>query len=315
MTFEIIVTKEYEGNSPKSFIKKHVDVPYWKIPQLLKDKRITINKKKIKQDTILKEGDVIKVWLNELKPILQTQKENRKIKNLNIEKIYENEDFIILNKKPGIVVQGAQDNELSLSYHLEYLKEKNKDSSSFDYIHAHRIDKDTSGILVVGKNLIALRKLNEIFKNRDVKKKYVCLCLGKFEKKTGTIENWIKRAKQGSKEKAIISNDKSEDAKKAITIFKVLKEIEFENDIFSFVEVEIKTGLMHQIRAHMKYLKHPIIGDSMYGNSFLNKKLENVLKRQFLHAISLEFEWNGKNMKFEAPLADDLKKTVEFLEN
>lgn len=313
MVFEIVVEKEYEGNSPKAFIKKFVDVPYYKIPNLLKNKRITINGKKIKQDTKLKEGDVLKVWLTGIEPRFKPLVE-KDSKDLGMLKIYENQDFVVLNKVAGVVVQGAQDSETSLSLHLNYLKKINHDTGNFDYIHVHRLDKDTSGVLVAGKNLIATRELNRIFKNREVVKKYVCLCEGSFDKKQGEIDVYLKRCDPGSKIKVAVCNEEEMDSRKTLSKYKVIDEYDFDDVVFSLVEVEIKTGFMHQIRVHMKYLGHPIVGDGVYGNSYVNRKTEKNLKRQFLHAKSLEFDFQGEHFKFEADFPDDLRNFMKKID-
>lgn len=313
MTFEIKITKEYAGTSPKGFLKKKIDASYNKIFKMIKDKRLTLNGKKIKADDKLKQGDIIKCWLDDIKPRNDGTKENyvaKEKENLNINTIYEDEDLLILNKEAGIIVQGAQDNKTSLSLHLEYLKNKNKDFSETQYFHIHRLDKDTSGVLVCGKNKIAIRELNEIFAKRKIIKKYICLCDGQFEKSEGTIEVNLDRNEQGIKEKMFVSK---KTGKKSISNYKVLGEYDFKDETVSMVEVEIKTGLTHQIRVHMKYLGHPIIGDKMYGNNYINQIFEKSLNRQFLHAQSLEFEYKKTKHKFVAPLTKDLNNLTKKL--
>lgn len=314
MTFEIKVTKEYEGVSPKGYIKKMVDVPFTKVHKLIKEKRLTINGKKIKGEVKLKTGDVLKCWLDDIKLRKDNQtvnlNENQEERNLQIKTIFEDENMLILNKEAGVVVQGAQDNDTSLSLHLQYLKNKNKDMSEFNYFHVHRLDKDTSGVLVCAKNQIALRGLNKVFSERQITKKYLCLCDGQFEKSEGIIEVNMDRNEQGVKEKMFISQN---GGKKSISHYKVIDEYEFKDETITMVEVEIKTGLTHQIRVHMKSLGHPIIGDKMYGNNYINKVFENSLKRQFLHAQSLEFEYNEEEHKFVAPLTNDLKSLCNKL--
>lgn len=305
---EIIITEEYDGVSPKNFLKKRLNVSYSKLVKLLKDKRITINKKKIKQDTILAKGDVIKIWDNTIE--LRDTKENKETKseNLNINTIYEEKDFLAINKKPGIVVQGAAEKNTSLVLHLNYLKEQNNDELN-EYNYVHRLDKDTSGVLLIGKNSSAIRELNKIFKSKEIKKTYVCLCDGLFEEKEGTIEVTLSRMPDNSFEKVSVG-DSGSFARETKSHYKVIDEYEFQNQSFSLVEVVIETGFMHQIRVHMKHIKHPIIGDDMYGNRFVNSMFEELLPRQFLHARKLEFEYNGKEYKIKAKLSNDLNKAL-----
>jgi RluA family pseudouridine synthase len=318
MSKEIIVRKEYDGVKPKNFLKKHIDAPFNKIAKLLKDKRITLNGKKIKKEDVLYEGDVIKVWIDGVN-LREKSNKKREQKDLGLDVLYENEDFVVFNKLPGIVVQGAQDHDTSLSLHLEFYKQKLGDNSSFDYFHVHRLDKETSGVLVVAKNMIALRELNRIFKEKRIKKKYLCLCVGCFEEKSGKIEVLMRRNAQGVREKMGIveKGEKSFEGgiKRSVSYYEVLEEFEYKGEEFSLVEVEIKTGVMHQIRVHMKYLGHLIVCDKMYGNSFVNSEFSGLLDRQFLHAFSLEFEYKGEKVKIEAPLTKDLEKVLGVLRN
>jgi RluA family pseudouridine synthase len=314
MTFEIKITKDYEGVSPKGFIKKMIDVPFTKVHKLIKDKRLTINGKKIGQDQKLKTGDILKCWLDDIKLRGESQTvsmtENQEAKNLGIGTIFQNEDLLILNKEAGVVVQGAQDNDTSLSLHLQYLKNKNKDLKEFNYFHVHRLDKETSGVLVCVKNQIALRELNKIFAERKITKKYLCLCDGQFEKQEGTIEVLMDRNEQGVKEKMKIVEI---GGKKSISHYKVIDEYEFKDETVTMVEVEIETGLTHQIRVHLKSIGHPVVGDKMYGNTYINQIFGSSLSRQFLHAQSLEFDYKDEHHKFIAPLTQDIKSLCNKL--
>ncbi|MFW5704394.1 MAG: RluA family pseudouridine synthase [Nanoarchaeota archaeon] len=297
MTDELIITKEFAGVKPKNFLSKRVDVPFYMLSKLLKEKRITINGKKIKQDTVFEEGDVIKLWPKDM-AFKTLEKKQNDSKDLGIEIIFENEDFLVLNKPAGVIVQGAQDNQTSLSLHLAFLKEKNNDNSDCEYIHVHRLDKDTSGVLVVGKTAPAVRELNHIFKSREIVKKYVAIVCGRPKKDEGKVELFLKRNPEGSRQKVGIGSEK--DGKKTISLYRVLKTFTKNDEQLSLVEIDLKTGFMHQIRVHMKFLGCPILGDFMYGNSLVNQKFN--LNRQLLHAKSIEF--NGK--KFEAELPKDM---------
>ena len=307
MSFEIRVNKEDDGVKAKGFLKRNIDVSYQSLCKLLKNKRITLNGKKIKKDAVLSEGDVIKVWSEGI-GLRKKSKRFENSKDLGMDVVYESEDFFVLNKLPGVVVQGAQEKEESLSLHLAYLKNYWDDKSDFEYFHVHRIDKQTSGALVIAKNKKALRDLNELFRKRKVVKKYICLCDGLFENESGEIDICLKRNPDGSNEKVSVSSDSDKDSKRTISRYRVLKEYEYEGEDFSLVEVEIETGFMHQIRVHMKYLGHPIVGDLMYGNSYINEFVK--AKRQLLHASYLSFEYKGESHEIEVSLTKDFE---EFL--
>ena len=309
MSYELKINKEFEGTKAKNYLKKTIDVPHSALFKYLKNKRITLNGKKIKKDDVLRGGDIIKVWLDTI-PLKETKKNFNKSKNLGMEVIGENEDFLVLNKLPGIVVQGAQEQSESLSLHLAYLKQKAQDFSDFEYFHVHRLDKQTSGVLVIAKTRTALRELNALFKSNKVEKTYVCLCDGEFEQTEGTIEVHLQRNPEGSKEKVSVVDTKTSQSKTTVSHYAVLEQYSYGEDVFSLVRVTIETGFMHQIRVHMKYLGHPIIGDSMYGNSYLNRKYSWGITRQFLHAKTISFTYKDEFFSIEAPINKDL---VEFL--
>jgi len=313
MSFEIKITKDYDGVKPKNFLKKKLDISFLKIPKLIKDKRITINGKKIKKESILKVGDIVKIWPNDIS-LREIKKEFKESKNLGLEVIAETDDFIIFNKLAGVIVQGAQDNSTSLSLHLSYYKNKIGDDSDFEYFHVHRLDKDTSGVLIVAKNRMALRELNKIFRTREVRKKYLALVVGKPEKSEGVVDVFMKRNPEGSREKMSVCSD-SNFAKRSISEYRVIDEYELDGNLFSLIEVEIKTGITHQIRVHMKYLGCSIVGDKMYGNSYINREYAGELERQFLHAKSISFKFEDKSYSFEAELTDDLKIFLDFISN
>lgn len=313
MAYEITISEDYHGVKPKNFLKKNLDLPYYQLFKFIKEKRITLNGKKIKDESILNKGDIIKIWLDTIKLKQDSKEKILQKEDFKLDILFENKSFLILNKLPGIIVQGAFDNTFSLSKHLAYLKEKNNDFSDFNYFHVHRIDKDTSGCLVIAKTRIALRELNSLFESKQVKKKYICLCAGSFEEKSGLIELYLLRNEQNSLQKVRAVQKKIDGSKKTISRYKVIEEILFEKESFSLVEVEIETGFMHQIRVHMKFLGHPILGDKMYGNSYLNSLFESKLSRQFLHAQNLEFEYKGEKFNIIAPLTKDLENFLKYI--
>lgn len=314
MSFEIKITGDYNGVKPKNFLKKKLNLSFFKIPRLIKDKRITLNGKKIKEDSILRTGDIVKIWPDDVK-LRELKKNFVDKKDLNLNVIYENDNFIVFNKLPEVIVQGAQDNSKSLSLHLAYYKDKIKDESDFEYFHVHRLDKDTSGVLVVAKNRVTLRDFNQLFRTRNVKKKYLALVVGRPKLDEGEVNVFMMKNPEGSREKMRVCSEKDNFAKKSISLYKIIEEFDYNGDTFSLIEVEIKTGITHQIRVHMKHLGCPIIGDKMYGNSFINQEYGKYINRQFLHAKSLEFEYDNNKFKFEAPLIDDLNLFLDKIKN
>jgi 23S rRNA pseudouridine1911/1915/1917 synthase len=173
----------------------------------------------------------------------------------------------------------------------------------------HRLDKDTSGIILVAKNNESLIFLQKQFKNREVEKKYIALAVGNIKEGAGIIETLIGRSPQNKlKQKAYPLLQESSGRRKAITEYKVLKRYKD----YTLVEVWPKTGRKHQIRCHLAHLQRPIAGDKMYG--FKNQPTPEGLKRHFLHASYLKIKLiNGKTKEFNSELPTDLSKTLEKL--
>ncbi|MDR3259121.1 MAG: RluA family pseudouridine synthase [Fusobacteriaceae bacterium] len=224
--------------------------------------------------------------------------------NIPLEKVYEDKDIVIINKNAGVVVHPAYGNHNGtlvngLLYHI-------KDLSGINGIVrpgiVHRLDKDTSGLIIVAKNDTAHVALSGMFKNKTVKKTYLAITKGIFKEKSQKIETLIGRDHKNRKRMAVVN----ENGKKAITNYTIIDE----KNNHSLVMVNIETGRTHQIRVHMKYLNHPIVGDSLYGND------DNKFKRQMLHSYRLEFLYplTGKKMDVHGNLPEDFLKCLKYYE-
>ena len=199
--------------------------------------------------------------------------------------IYEDQDLLVIDKPAGI------------------------NSDDFQK-RAHRLDKDTSGVLLIAKNDDILEFLQKQLKERNVVKKYLALVVGKLENTEGEIETLIGRSPADrKKQKAfLIGEPNSEGKRTAVTKYKVLQRFKD----YDLIELEPKTGRKHQIRTHFVYLNHPIAGDKMYG--FKGKILTKGLKRHFLHASYLKIKLpNGREIEFKSELPDDLKTILNNL--
>jgi len=174
------------------------------------------------------------------------------------------------------------------------------------YTPAHRLDKDTSGVLLVAKTPEALEKLQRQFKSRQVTKQYICLVEGVLKEDSGVIHTLLARSPQDRrKQRAYPLKDMRAGRREAITEWKVLQRFKE----YTFLEVAPKTGRKHQIRAHMTSLGHPIASDKLYG--FKDQKIPTGLKRQFLHASQIAFE----DKKFVSELPEDLQQVLETLQS
>lgn len=258
------------------------------IKKLIDDKLVLVNGKLMKSSYNVKEGDLIEINIPETKKIKAAPED------IPIDIIYEDEDIVVVDKPQGMVVHPGVNNYSGtlvngLLYHIESLSTINKDIRPGI---VHRIDKDTSGILVVAKNNKAHRFLSSALKERRVERVYIALVHGIVEKDNGIINVVIGRNKTNRTKMAV----KDGSGRESISCYKVLHRY----DQYSLLEVSLETGRTHQIRVHMEYLNHPIVGDPLYSS----RKNNFGVDKQMLHAYKLGFIHPSKNeyVEFTAEL-------------
>jgi len=223
---------------------------------------------------------------------------------MDIKIIYEDNDVLVVDKLAGIIVIPELIDEL-----IEKYPDLKSAGEAPRYGIVHRLDKDTSGVLLVAKTSETLIFLQKQFISREVEKKYVCLVEGTIKDNKGEIKTLIGRA-QGDKRKqrAYLLNEAGPGKREAITEYKVLERFKD----FTLLEVQIKTGRRHQIRCHLSYIHHPIAGDKMYG--FKNSMAPKGLTRQFLHAEYLKIKMpNGEEREFRSELPEELNNILKSL--
>ena len=290
-----------------------------KIQKAAKSGYIFSNENPVKQNYKVKPGDNIKVMFHH--PPYENLIVGEKI---DIDIIYEDNDILVVNKPPNQVVHPGHGNYSGtllngLIYHNENLPENRDGRPGL----VHRIDKDTSGLLVVAKSDTALTKLSEQFFYKTIDRKYLAIVWGTPSPEQGTIDKYLSRDK---KNRMIMSVPVDEDiGKRAITHYKVVEKLGY----VSLVECELETGRTHQIRAHMKHIGNPIFNDERYGGdkilkgTIFNKYkqfVENCFKllpRQALHAKTLSFNHPRTNerLAFETELPNDFKSCFEKWKN
>ncbi len=246
---------------------------------------------------------------------------------MDLKTIYEDSDVLVVDKPAGVVAfneaaapAGAADKTL-IDYLLEKFPELKNVGDPPRYGVVHRLDKDTSGLLLVAKTAEALIFLQKQFKNREVEKKYLALATGVIAEEKGVIHTLIGRSKSDSrKQKASWLQDaKPEGKREAISEYKVLErysgygvDIKDIKNGYTLLEVQIKTGRKHQIRCQLAYSHHPIAGDKLYG--FKDSPTPEGLTRQFLHASYLKIKLpSGEVKEFSSKLPDDLRKILNEL--
>ena len=279
------------------FLANHTDYTRSKIEEMIDKGKIFVNGKLEKSSYKVQLDDLIEVPDDYIKPnVLEGE-------NIDIDIMYEDEDIIVVNKPSGMVVHPGSGNHShtlvnALIGHNKELSQINKDERPGI---VHRIDKDTSGVLLVAKNDKIHAILADGFKNKTIKRKYIALLKGEFKSAKATIDAPIGRDTKNRKKMCVIK-----DGKNAMTHLKVIKRYVG----YTLAELVLETGRTHQIRVHTKYIGYPVYDDPMYTNDITTPF------GQFLHAASLEFEHprTKEHMHFEAPLPDEFKDFINNLE-
>lgn len=287
---KISIDKEYEGERVDKVLSKILNISRSSLDNV----DISCNGKIIKGSYKLKENDIIEFELNEKNDeiILIPQ-------DIPIDIVYEDEYIAVINKSYDMVVHPSittKENTLvnALLHHFDTLSDKYENRNGI----VHRLDKDTTGLIIIAKTNEVHEKLEHMFKEHEIQKTYIAILRGKYDKNNHKISTYIGRDK---KDRTIISENTS-NPKLAISIFTTLSC----NDRYSLVKVNILTGRTHQIRVHSKKLNHPLAGDHVYGRK------DNILRQQ-LHSYMLEFTHpiNAKHMKIVCDIPDDMKENIK----
>ena len=310
------------GQSPlrvdKFLFNRIVNVSRNKVQQAAKAGNILVNKQAVKSNYKIKPLDEISVVMTY--PPRDVEIFPQQI-DLNI--VYEDDDVLVVNKQPGMVVHPGYNNYTGtllhgLAYYFKETNQLDKVENGFGYL-VHRIDKDTSGLLLVAKNELAQTRLAKQFFDHSIQRTYHALVWGDVVSNEGTITGHIGRSLKDRRVMTVFPN--GEYGKEAVSHYQVLKRFGY----VTLVACRLETGRTHQIRAHFRYLGHPLFNDDKYGGDAILKGTTftkykqfisncfSLIPRQALHAKSLGFEHpaSGKNIFFESELPDDMSQVIE----
>ncbi len=302
-----VIDAEDAGKRIDKFLTARIkDISRSYIQDIIDKKKVTVNSKPVNKHYRLNENDAVFIEYPEEKQsnnLVEPQK-------IDIKVIYEDKYLLVISKKPGMIthpVPGINKNTLvnALLYYYDELSSlSGRDRAGI----VHRLDKDTSGLLIIAKDNNTHRLLSDKFRNREIKKTYVALVLGSFSENKGEIILPVGRSRL-NRMKMSVSIDKG---REAVTRFEVAEEFKY----CTLLNVCPRTGRTHQIRVHLSYIGHPVMGDDLYGNSDSKKLSKELgLARQFLHAKKLEFNHplTGEKISLEDELSDDLQECLEVL--
>jgi 23S rRNA pseudouridine1911/1915/1917 synthase len=287
-----------------------------KVQKLIEAGFVFVNKEKVKSNYIVKPGDLI-----EASHPVSPHPENAEPEEIPLNIVFEDEYLIVVNKPAGMVAHPAYANYTgtlvnALLHHTKTLSTSN-DAGRPGIVH--RLDKNTSGLLVVAKDDWTHSQLAKQFSDHSIEREYRAICWGIFDKQKGEINTFIARSKSDRKKFAVSESE----GKIAITNFEVIEEFEFTSNL----KLNLKTGRTHQIRVHLSSLNHPIFGDVTYGGTKIvygsslpkmKNRIDNLLKiipRQALHAKTIGFihPHTNKFVKFDSELPEDMKELINRL--
>ena len=281
------------------------DVPKSRLYRLIRKGEIRVNKKRVKPEYKLQNEDVVRLpplYLEE--ESVQKRVSDRLTQVIESHILYEDAYFLVINKPTGVAVHGGSGLSFGVIETLRQLKTKEK------YLElAHRLDRETSGCLLVVKKPSILKEVHALLRTGEVEKKYLALLKGKISFKHKQVDAPLKKYEVTSGERIVRSQ---QDGKPSVTDF-VLKK---SSALASLVEAQPQTGRTHQIRVHAVLMGHPIAADEKYGDKEFNKVMRGKsLKRLFLHSSDLKFTLpsTGKTYAFHAPLSEDLEEAIKIL--
>jgi 23S rRNA pseudouridine1911/1915/1917 synthase len=294
-----------------------------KVQEAIKSGEITINGAVVKPSTLIQPNDIIAVRLNRPDP------PEVKAEEIPLEIVYEDEYLLVVNKPAGMVTHPAYKNYSgtlvnALLYHTEQLSQLHSDEDEeFDTVRpgiVHRLDKDTSGLLVVAKDETIHQKLAKQFAAKTSEREYHAIVWGVFKQQKGMIDAPLGRSKSDRKKVAVIA-----DGKHAVTEYEVIEQF----DYLAYLRLHLQTGRTHQIRVHLAHIHHPVFGDATYGGREIGagggtvtgkkkaeaKNLLEMMPRQALHAKQLGFihPFEKKKMSFTSALPDDIAGVLNVL--
>ncbi len=296
MMCEFLIKADNANKRLDVFLSENMNLSRSEVQKFIDDKKVCVNDKSQKKNYKLNLNDKIK---------FDYEKEDKTIKaeKYDLDVVYEDDYIAVINKDKNVIVHPTESiySKTLVNYLMYKFKKLSDIDGNFRRGIVHRLDKDTTGLIIIAKDNETHNKLKKIIQNHEISKTYLCIVHGKIDE-NGVIEKFMSRNPKDRKKMMV-----SDEGKLSVSYFERLDY----NEDYSLVKVQIKTGRTHQIRVHMNYVHHPILGDKLYGL----KKEKIIFDSQVLHAYNLQFTHpiTNKKLNITADLKDDfilaLKKT------
>ena len=285
-----IINKNDSEKRLDSFLIKTVPLlPKSLMHKYIREKKIKLNGKRSSHNVKLYEGDVLELYIKDEFFTRDNNKYDFLKSSGHLDIVYEDKNIILINKPLGLLSHSDKKErfDTAVTRILRYLYEKGeydpKKENSFSPALANRIDRNTTGIVIAAKNAETLRALNELIKNKEIRRFYLCVCIGKFKENSGLLTGFLK--KDENTNTVIITDKRLSGSKRAETAYKVMHY----NNGLSLIEAELITGRPHQLRAHFASINHPILGDVKYIKNKYDE-LHKRYKSQLLCSYKISFE-------------------------
>ena len=306
------VDEESAGQRLDNFLIRHLKgVPKTHVYRIIRSGEVRVNKGRAAADTRVASGDKIR-----LPPVRVSDKSAEKLEQPTPPRefpiLLEDEHLLALDKPAGVAVHGGSGVSFGV---IEQLRQARPAAKFLELVH--RLDRDTSGVLLVAKKRSALTRLQNQFRERETGKTYLALVTGAWPASEKVIDLPLHKYLQadGERRVKVVAKDHP-DGMRSITLVKVARRISIGQEVFTLLEVTIKTGRTHQIRVHLAASGHPLAGDDKYGDFDLNRALQKQgLKRMFLHAWRLQFDHpaSAERVELIAPLPPELRKFADHV--
>jgi 23S rRNA pseudouridine955/2504/2580 synthase len=297
------VTDDQDGQRVDNFlIRECLGVPRSHIYRLIRTGDVLVNGRRIKQTRKLVAGEQVRIPALELEVRSDVRVPDKLAKSVAASVIFEHDDFLILNKPAGVAVHGGS----GLAFGLIDGLRQSRDDPKLSL--AHRLDRATSGCLLIGRGLSVTRELQDLFRQRIIEKQYVALVDGQWPESLTRVDAPLLKNVEHAGERRVVVDSSGQTA---LTYFSIRQRY----STATMVDIKLDTGRTHQIRVHARHSGHAVVGDNRYGDNRRNAHFKKLgLNRLFLHSNQLSFDWRGERVQVAAPVSNGWTQALNALQ-